>query len=552
VIQSEEILIEKQERDKIRNEIDHLKTKIEVQVEMDKKLKKINELEHEIENKEIDNSKRYHQLEDTTRQMERMNQDRISQMIQAHNIEMERRKQDYRDKQEADHQRLQELQASKDQDTRKFEERANELTLHHEKIIKELKQDQKIQIERQKQETSRLKAKIDEMNKKHQEERERIENDTWEKIDILKDKNKDEMAKIIDIGMQSKCDQALIHNDYNKKKAERDQHETTILNKNQLLTDYFKSTSNLKQQIQSQMGELAERDTTIKDKDKRIIDLRKKTQELEKFKFVLDYKIKELKKDIGPKEVEIQKLNEQTNKMRQELKHFMKVTSNLNLIVDDLRMRQEGLTNELKNLQLNLDQQEAYKKKFKDDVFECMHHIFDFKKLKSGVIRLHKKYVLEELKNEAGDTDLHREYANKRRYLENNVICLRTMLQKEQDVHTKENKKIMSENVYLLQEINVQKKELHSLLQKIKENKKKIDEMQVNGGMPIDSELLKDIKMVDMDIEDLTAQIQDIEERNDMMRQQMDQMGQFNNQDMYNNNYPDMDHSHHPDMDDPH
>jgi hypothetical protein len=30
--------------------------------------------------------------------------------------------------------------------------------------------------------------------------------------------------------------------------------------------------------------------------------LKKKTQELEKFKYVLDYKIKELKKDIAPRE----------------------------------------------------------------------------------------------------------------------------------------------------------------------------------------------------------------------------------------------------------
>jgi hypothetical protein len=29
-----------------------------------------------------------------------------------------------------------------------------------------------------------------------------------------------------------------------------------------------------------------------------------------------------------------------------------------------------------------------------------LHHIADFKKLKKGVIRLHKKYVKEEVKNE--------------------------------------------------------------------------------------------------------------------------------------------------------
>lgn len=63
-------------------------------------------------------------------------------------------------------------------------------------------------------------------------------------------------------------------------------------------------------------------------------------------------------------------------------------------------MRQEGLTNEVQNLRQNLDEQESYKKKFKDDVYETLHHIADYKKLKKGVIRLHKKYVKEELKNE--------------------------------------------------------------------------------------------------------------------------------------------------------
>ena len=51
--------------------------------------------------------------------------------------------------------------------------------------------------------------------------------------------------------------------------------------------------------------EIRDRKLTITEKDLRIFDLKKKTQELEKFKFVLDYKIKELKRDIGPREVEI-------------------------------------------------------------------------------------------------------------------------------------------------------------------------------------------------------------------------------------------------------
>jgi archaellum component FlaC len=116
------------------------------------------------------------------------------------------------------------------------------------------------------------------------------------------------LAKKIDAGMQSKCNLTLIHNDFKRKKAERDGEEKGIEKKTEELNELYKSTNNLKQQIVSQQSELSERETTIKDKDKRIIDLKKKTQELEKFKFVLDYKIKELKRDIGPREIEIQKL----------------------------------------------------------------------------------------------------------------------------------------------------------------------------------------------------------------------------------------------------
>ena len=47
------------------------------------------------------------------------------------------------------------------------------------------------------------------------------------------------------------------------------------------------------------------------EQEKRIYDLKKKNQELEKFKFVLDYKIKELKKQIEPRENDIKAMKEQ-------------------------------------------------------------------------------------------------------------------------------------------------------------------------------------------------------------------------------------------------
>lgn len=50
--------------------------------------------------------------------------------------------------------------------------------------------------------------------------------------------------------------------------------------------------------------------------ENRIYDLKKKNKELEKFKFVLDYKVNELKKQIEPRENEVKEMKEQVHEVR--------------------------------------------------------------------------------------------------------------------------------------------------------------------------------------------------------------------------------------------
>lgn len=94
-------------------------------------------------------------------------------------------------------------------------------------------------------------------------------------------------------------------------------------------------------------NDIIDRDDTLDTKKLGIMELKKKIQELEKFKFVLDYKINELRREVDPRNVKILELNEKATKMKSELKHFNRVNSNLTLIVQDMRMRQEGLKKEL-------------------------------------------------------------------------------------------------------------------------------------------------------------------------------------------------------------
>jgi uncharacterized protein (DUF3084 family) len=69
-------------------------------------------------------------------------------------------------------------------------------------------------------------------------------------------------------------------------------------------------------------------------------------QELEKFKFVLDYKIKELKKQIEPRELEIADMKEQIKEMDHELERYHKNNALLDLTISDLKLKLDGIQKE--------------------------------------------------------------------------------------------------------------------------------------------------------------------------------------------------------------
>jgi hypothetical protein len=54
---------------------------------------------------------------------------------------------------------------------------------------------------------------------------------------------------------------------------------------------------------------------------------------------VLDYKIKDLKRDITPRQNDILNLKQETNAMDKELKRYNRLNANLGYLVDDLRTK---------------------------------------------------------------------------------------------------------------------------------------------------------------------------------------------------------------------
>lgn len=196
------------------------------------------------------------------------------------------------------------------------------------------------------------------------------EDGAWKKIDIKTDQYKIMQAFEIERGLIAKSDLTIALKELRDKQVQKDSQIRTLEEKRVNFEDNKQQTIKLRADKEQKKKEIKEREETLEDKKGKILDLKKKIEELEKFKFVLHFKINELKHDIGPRETDIKKLNDQVNNMHSELKHYNRVKEKLQLIVDHLRMRHEGLTTESEKMIKKLNEQEDIKKMFKDDVVQ--------------------------------------------------------------------------------------------------------------------------------------------------------------------------------------
>jgi len=219
----------------------------------------------------------------------------------------------------------------------------------------------------------------------------------------------------------------------------------------------------LEKDIAGLKKEIRERDETIGDKEKRIYDLKKKNQELEKFKFVLDYKIKELKKQIEPREVEIMEMKEQIKDMDQELERYHKNNSSLELTISDLRLKLEGMQREILSQRTKLGDADAKVRGIKTELHETVQHIQEPKALKEAIKKMYQRHVTESVASRAVDLDIAAEYTRQREYLEKSVESLKRKLNKNMELHRNDNMRMMQENVSLVKEVNELRREIKQM-----------------------------------------------------------------------------------------
>jgi len=212
--------------------------------------------------------------------------------------------------------------------------------------------------------------------------------------------------------------------------------------------------------------EIKERAYTIKEKERMISDLRKKGQELEKFKFVLDYKINELDRQIKPREAMIETITTQMEEMNVEHDEYLLNNRQLELELRAVNLKLRATSEDEKKQQLILNEIDNISRTSHQHLKTAKDNINNPKKLKSTIKKIFQLYgSLQEVEGpsktqERRQDDHNVVFQRRRDFLKQTSERIDAKLNLHEKKHEKTIKRYMQENTTLLNVLNELRVEL--------------------------------------------------------------------------------------------
>jgi WD40 repeat protein len=300
-----------------------------------------------------------------------------------------------------------------------------------------------------------------ESEREHLEIRRQIELDADREILSIKNQYERTLKDERETSLRLKGDNGILQKKFKSMVLEIEEQKATKLEMETEQKKLHAHIRALEKEILSGKKDCEERDETIQDKEKRIYDLKKKNQELEKFKFVLDYKIRELKKQIEPRENDIKQMKVQITKMDEELAQYYKSNTDLQLQIEQMKLQLDASDTERRKSDQKAAHLQNRLTRFQADLHMTAALATEPAKLVGSVKDLYKQYC-EEGGNFTTtiEEDIQHEHNRQREFLERSVAGLRGKLNRTSQMAAEDTSRVMHENVVLIGEINELRREL--------------------------------------------------------------------------------------------
>ncbi|KYN38346.1 WD repeat-containing protein 65 [Trachymyrmex septentrionalis] len=354
-----------------------------------------------------------------------------------------------------------------------FEERTNAMRENFEKQLKDLeKRDaEQLQTTVAKYEAmlyekkTQLEETFDEMMHKervHEHLMRQVEDDADREILEIRTKYENLLYEEKQISLKLKGEAGVMRNKFMASQRDVDDLKRQVNRVQGEYTQFHKHIQDLEKQIMDLKKEIIERDATIRNKEEQIYDMKRTNQELEKFKFVLNFKIDELRNQMQPKDQEIQELKNSIRNMQEELMSLQKTNEKLERQLYEEREKLKTARREKdREIHKNTRSQQQLRK-IRVEIFEVSELVQEPNALKTAVINLYHKYSADDeiLRSRKADIDAQCEFIKQKDQLEKIIASLKKqMFQEDTSIGDKE-LRLTEENSMLTVELNALRQEL--------------------------------------------------------------------------------------------
>lgn len=349
------------------------------------------------------------------------------------------------------------------------------------------------------------------INRQFDETKRQLEEDTDKEIEELKNKYDTKLHAERDATLRLKGENGIMNKKFSALKKDIEDQKENIKDMKDEEQKLKNHVDVLRERIQVHKNEIQERDLLIGEKEKQIYDLKKDNQELEKFKFVLDYQIKELKRQIEPRENEIADMKDRVMKMDGQLESYHKENRKQQEEVSDLNDQLKQKQNQIRTQRQKFRRATIGHDRLCNDLHELVESIQNPEKLKEGTKNLYSTHVTEKIQAVEVDPDIQKEYKRQRQYLDRSVGVLKRKLSRDMKARRNDNMRVMQENVALIKEINRMRREIKMMHQLQRQNELSNDNpVGSDGGDGLwdDKEALKILEMQREQIELLRDHIE--------------------------------------------
>ncbi|XP_027857721.1 cilia- and flagella-associated protein 57 isoform X1 [Xiphophorus couchianus] len=209
------------------------------------------------------------------------------------------------------------------------------------------------------------------------------------------------------------------------------------------------------------------------EKDKIISSLHIINQDLQKLKIILEFKLKDMKKQIKPQQVDINEKAERIQKLEEELILITNSSTRLKVTISELRLRLRTKDKEIQKELQRVQDLTTLLERVRSDLQVCASLIQDPRKLKDNILMIYFRYAsgTESAKRSSAVDDAQKGMCSQCGQLEMTVSSLQKKLVRSAKEHEDVYTRMMKDNMALVTEINELRKALHAERSKEKDSK---------------------------------------------------------------------------------